>query len=737
MFKKFKVSTKIIIVILAVLTVFQFFLGLICLNITRNIGDFAEKTLSNLGEFSSNSSKTALISQSENNMSKLVNSKAKLADDVLNQASKEVFELSTNLEEIYKNKDNFKGYLPRHPKNIEKFVENNRNLTTDRAFSVDYYQNDNDKLPQHLQNELLSISNIIYAAKPIFLCNNTIYGIYLGTESGLYYKFSEQNAEDAQYDPRTRQWYKDAVNAAFSGDYQVKKNPVWQGTYADLVTGELCITCSKAFCDENGNVLGVIAVDMFLEDINAVVINAGSDGDYAFIIDQNGKIILHPEIDFINKNHDFNTDPINSNVDNTYKNVILNMLSGKTGTDEALINSKKYYISYSPMTTTGWSFGMAAEQGGIIKPAIEAEDTIKNEAEEFKSTIHKDIQGVIARLVMVLLVCFALVYGVSTFLAQKIVSPIKKLIKETKKIGDGDLSIELPIESQDEIGELSVAFNKMTKDLKSYIENLAKTTKEKEKVKSELRIAKKIQFSMLPCIFPAFPDRNDFDIYAIMDPAKEVGGDFYDFFFIDKENLALVIADVADKGISAALFMVISKILLKNQAQTGCLPNKVLEIVNNRLCENNEAGMFVTVFLGIFNIKTGKFTFSCAGHNPPLIYKKRIDSFEWLNLKKSFVLAAMPNIKYHNNEIYLKHGDAIFLYTDGVTEAMNERHQLFSDQKLYDLLNNPNIKKLSIKDIITKIREEVSKHSTGTERTDDITMLVLKNLTVPDDPIDG
>ena len=181
----------------------------------------------------------------------------------------------------------------------------------------------------------------------------------------------------------------------------------------------------------------------------------------------------------------------------------------------------------------------------------------------------------------------------------------------------------------------------MAENLSLYIENLKITTAEKEKIHSELMVAKRIQRSMLPCIFPAFPNRHDFDIYAVMDPAREVGGDFYDFFFTDKNHLALVIADVSGKGVSAALFMVTAKILIKNQLQTGDSPEKALEKVNKKLCENNNEGMFVTAFIGLIDIETGEFSFSNAGHNPPLIYKNKTHRYEFIHSPKGFVLGGI------------------------------------------------------------------------------------------------
>lgn len=242
------------------------------------------------------------------------------------------------------------------------------------------------------------------------------------------------------------------------------------------------------------------------------------------------------------------------------------------------------------------------------------------------------------------------------------------------------------------------------------------------KTEAELNIASKIQQDMLPCIFPAFPDRAQFDIYASMQPAKEVGGDFYDFFLVDDDTLVIVMADVSGKGVPAALFMVIAKTLLKNNAQYGKSPKEVFETVNNLLCENNEAAMFVTAFMGYLDIPTGRFTFVNAGHNPPLI--RSGEKFDWLNAKAGFVLAGMEDMFYKQHEITLQPGDELFLYTDGVTEAVNNEKSLFGDPHLLETVNaNLN---LPLKEFTVSIKREIDKFAEGAEQADDITMLALR-----------
>ena len=240
---------------------------------------------------------------------------------------------------------------------------------------------------------------------------------------------------------------------------------------------------------------------------------------------------------------------------------------------------------------------------------------------------------------------------------------------------------------------------------------------------AELNVATNIQKSMLPGIFPAFPDRKEFDIYAAMRPAKEVGGDFYDFFLVDDDHLALVIADVSGKGVPAALFMMIAKTLLKNAAQSGLSPKEVLGRVNYRLLENNSAEMFVTVWLGILEISTGKMICSNAGHENPMI-KRKGEPFEMFKDPHGFVLAGMETSKYKEYELQLNPGDILFVYTDGVTEATTKDLRLFGTDGILKSLNSRD--GIPVKERIIAAYQDIDAFVGSAPQFDDITMLALE-----------
>ncbi|MCL2839929.1 MAG: PP2C family protein-serine/threonine phosphatase [Defluviitaleaceae bacterium] len=273
-----------------------------------------------------------------------------------------------------------------------------------------------------------------------------------------------------------------------------------------------------------------------------------------------------------------------------------------------------------------------------------------------------------------------------------------------------------------EAGILAEAFKTMVLDLDIYIQNLTKITTENERIATELNVAKQMQADMLPNVFPAFPEREEFEIYAIMQPAKEIGGDFYDFFMIDSDHLGIVIADVSGKGIPAALFMVITRTLINNWARNGIEPMDVFTKVNSQLCEGNENAMFVTAWMGILKLSTLELIYSNAGHDPPLI-KEADDTFHPLTTRKNLMLAGMDGVKYKQSFIKMQQGDKLFLYTDGVTEANDCQGNLYGKIRLETILNRT--ANLKPRDSLTHIKADIDKFADGEPQFDDITMLML------------
>ena len=313
------------------------------------------------------------------------------------------------------------------------------------------------------------------------------------------------------------------------------------------------------------------------------------------------------------------------------------------------------------------------------------------------------------------------------FLKHQFVKPVKMIIREAARFAKestaADYEVLDHISSITEIQELGSSVAKMESDTLRHIENLMHVTAERERIDTELSLATRIQANMLPNIFPAFPDRTEFDIHASMTPAKEVGGDFYDFFLIDDDHLGLVMADVSGKGVPAALFMMMAKILLYNYAMMGGTPHEVLERLNATICKNNDDSMFVTVWFGIYTISTGKVTAANAGHEYPII-KHCETGFEILKDRHGFVIGGMDGLKYRDYEFDLEPGDMLFLYTDGVPEATDANGNMFGTERLLETLNK--VSDGSAKDLLEAVRTDVEHFAGTAPQFDDLTMLAIK-----------
>ena len=353
------------------------------------------------------------------------------------------------------------------------------------------------------------------------------------------------------------------------------------------------------------------------------------------------------------------------------------------------------------------------------------------------SSIRKDEIELPAKdLVMRQTLFIAAIFAASLLIAYLLVSQLSKhlgkLAAYAKEIPSHDFSstavepssIEpLARKYRDEVGRLAEAFLFMEHELKQYIHDLRETTAAKERIESELEIARDIQMSFLPKIFPPFPERKEFEIYAMVKPAREVGGDFYDFFFVDEDHLFFSLGDVSGKGVPASLFMAVTKTLLRASAGVGVDPDHVMASVNNRLCDGNDACMFVTVICGILNVRTGEVVCADGGHNPSL-YVSLPDEVKFLDLPRAMALGVMEETHYKMERLVLKPGETIFMYTDGITEAMNVCAEMYSDDRLLNCVYR--MKGLSVKEICDGLMESIDDFSRGAPQADDITMLAIR-----------
>lgn len=689
----------------------------------KAIYDTRELTLSIGNEIifqAAENSQEALIQRAKLALEQTAVDKANELDENLGKVKKDVIILSNMMTNIASNPEEY------HSRNIFEPSKNDIDkITAQLLFSSEVV----DKSSPILRQEIGLTANIQDFLIQINTNSNVIISSYVASKNGFTImvdrfagrKFQNSDIKPDFYNATSRPWY-----------IQAKKEDktIFTDIVIDALGGGPCIICATPYY-ANGQFAGVVGMGTFLDNINEIILNTKiGDNGFGFVINKQGQIIASPHTtgDLITGIN--NIKDLRQSTNTSLADAVQKIINEKSGLTEANIDGKDYYLAYAPMKNTDWYFVTAMEVDTVIAPAKETHENIINIATEYMDNLsEKTKMTVIGMIISISILLFFITY-IGWSLADYLTKPIRQLSKGVQQIAMGNFNGKLNIHTGDEIESLAISFNAMTTELQTYIKNLEQITAEKERIATELNVATNIQKNMLPCIFPPYPDRKDFDIYAVMYPAKEVGGDFYDFYLLDENHLVITIADVSDKGIPAAMFMVITKTILKNFAMSMTSPDDfsaVVQCANRQLCENNEEMMFVTVFMGMLDLKTGKFIYVNAGHTPPMIRHKHKDdsTFEYLPVEKNCVLGINEEAQFKQQEVYLKQGDELFLYTDGVTEAINKEKKLYSIERLYSNLNKIN-QKSSCQDILRDVKLSIDEFAQGMYQSDDITMLAIK-----------
>ncbi|MBQ9281213.1 MAG: SpoIIE family protein phosphatase [Treponema sp.] len=394
---------------------------------------------------------------------------------------------------------------------------------------------------------------------------------------------------------------------------------------------------------------------------------------------------------------------------------------------KSIINMKRLMQLGKQYTEYNYSRNEKGQRTGTVMTALPLRDQYNNIVAMLSVT--KSVDEMIAvqmlyfrRIFMVALIVtlvFIFLYGISLW--RMIIHPILLIKNETSFFASNNKLSGLlkKIKNHDEIGSLSHAFEDMSEQINRYISEVTSITAEKERISTELNLAAKIQLESLPKGYPAFPERKDFDLFASMSPAKEVGGDLYDYMLLDDDHLMLVVGDVSGKGVPAALFMMTAKTLLDSGAKHCLSPKEIFEATNNQLCKGNESDLFVTCWLGILAFSTGELRFVNAGHPYPVLCHE--GDFSYVKTSPNFVLGGMEGIPYKEHSIKLVKGDRLFVYTDGVTEATDANKELFGEARLLAAMEKTG--SMNAPDTLTSVRKDIDDFAGEAEQFDDITML--------------
>lgn len=491
----------------------------------------------------------------------------------------------------------------------------------------------------------------------------------------------DEDFNSIEYNYPEQKWYKE-----ISSKVNKKDNIVWSSPYYEKEgSNTLMITVGSGIYDDNDNLIGISTVDWEISSVARRVSNIKPTQNTFSL--------------FANKEDDYVIVSTDKYLDNE-------KLVGKSLKNIPWYNDNLKQITYMTYQNKKYiPYVKYLENGMVLIVNIP-------KTELFYSAI-MSVTALFFVLMFISIVMSSLLYVV---LRKYIMRPIYKLTSIARRISKGETDIQIKVEKPEEFVQLASTFDKMTNDIKQI-------TRERVRIISELSIAKSIQASSLPDVFPAFPDRNEFDIFASMQPAKEVGGDFYDFYFIDDDNFMFLIADVSGKGVPAALFMMTVKTLINNMAQFGYSPKELIETINNKVCTSNKQGFFVTMLIGIVNLNTGEINYINCGHNQPLV-KTKDGKYEYLNLDSNIVIGAFEKSEFNIYSTRLAEGDTIFLYTDGITEALNSDNEIYGENRLIESINNADCD--NIEQVAEKVKNDVINYMGECEQSDDITMLIFK-----------
>lgn len=504
---------------------------------------------------------------------------------------------------------------------------------------------------------------------------------------------------DGDYAYRTRDWYKLPRELRW---------PVWTEPYFDAGGGEILMAtyCVPIFSGPGRDrFAGVATCDVSLKwlagELGAMPL--GEDG-YAFLLSRKGTIIVHPTRAFVMKESIFSLADARGDAD--LRALGLRMTQGESGFVEfvSLTTRTPSWLAFAPVTSTGWSLGVV---------------------------FHK--QAVLARVnalgwlqVLVGLGGFLLLLFVVLITTGTITRPLHQLDLAVGVMASGDLDAPLPeAKGNDEVARLTGSFSRMQSDLKAHIAQLQATTAAKERVARELQIAHNIQMSLVPRTFPPFPKHHDFEIFAVLDPARQIGGDLYDFLLLDDDHLCIVIGDVSGKGIPAALFMAVTRSFLRAFFREERDPAVVFARLNDELASQGEANMFVTLFAAIVHLPSGEVRFTNGGHNPPYVLRSG-GGLETLPKVGGIIVGAIPDMTYLTGTFRLGPGDTLVLFTDGVTEARNVAGDFFGEDRTEQKLLR--LRGAGAESLVKAMRELVRVFAEGAEQSDDITLMAFRYL---------
>ena len=636
---------------------------------------------------------------------------AYIADDLFADVRTDVTTLQTFAEELFAHADSFTDhpyYLP------DKQNDGIASVQMQYEEGVDPAESASLGLVANMSEVMLSMFESSDKLNSCFVATTDGCILFVDDRAGAY--FSDDGEVYYAFPVRERPWYKQAVEAG---------ELIFTGVEPDSFTGILGLVCAAPVYHD-GELVAVVGADIFLTSISDYVESKASEGSFICVVNEKGQMLFSPQQQGIFKAMVSAEAQDLRRLDNEALAAFIDQaLRENTGLQQITAGGVEYYMSGAPLPTVGWAVLSVVEKAVTDQPKTAMLASYDEISENARATYEDGARYSARRTALLSAVIILLAIIGALTVGKRIVRPLEQLTKSIngQLRGGAAFAMDDVYRTDDEIEILAEAFASLTKRTQDYIQEIISITAEKKRIGTELALATRIQADMLPNIYPAFPDRPEFDIYATMDPAKEVGGDFYDFFLIDDDHLGLVMADVSGKGVPAALFMMVSKILVQNYAMSDRSPAEALRAVNDQICANNREEMFVTIWFGVLDIKTGVVTAANAGHEYPVLMQAG-GRFELVKDKHGFVIGGMEGFPYKEYELQLTPGSKLFVYTDGVPEATDAQGGMFGTDRMLAALNeNP---AASPEAILKNVRSAVDGFVQEAEQFDDLTMLCVE-----------
>jgi len=702
---RFPVRTKILIVFLVLSISALLASGFLAFTQMGDVSTFAVDRSTDLGNRASADSAQALETNAQDSLLKLAMDQAYISNVIFERVGGEIGIMAY-----------YAGEIQSHP---EK-VTSRRHYTQDEkpadplGTSVLFYSPGVQKTVTVEEINAVGMMDQVFI--PVYATDRRISAVYVGTDRGIAYIYPWTSGMNASFDPRLRSWFADARKTG---------SITWSEPYVDLLGHGLMITCSQPVYDTRTGRAWVIGADMTIDTINQNIISTQvGDRGYAMLIDSEGNVITRPGLSAGDSRWDesFVTENLLESNNTGLVAVAKKMIAGGTGITRVAFDDGERFIAYAPVPSVNWSVGVVMPVDDVIAPARLTKENIQYQTKDTADHMARQQEVMKTIFIAIFVILVVVVIVLTVIFSRYLTEPLLKLQKGAEEVGHGNLEYRVDVNTRDEFGSLARAFNTMASDLREYISTLKRTTAEKERMLKELEIAKGIQQSFLPDAAPEIPG---FDLDGRNIPALEVGGDFYDFIPLGTDHYGLVIADVSGKGVPAALFMALSRTLIRASAHSVDDPVSSIREANGHIVEDSKTSMFVTLFYAVLDSKAKTLTFVNAGHNPPIHIGAGSGRVTLLSAE-GIALGVLDKITLQSVKTQLEPGDLVILYTDGVTEAADERDDMYGTDRLTDCVYLNRAK--SSREIIEAIVRDVTAFAGTRPQFDDITIMVLKVL---------